>query len=206
MMTEITTISEVACILLAAGQSSRMKQSKITLPWKNTTVIGEIITAFLGAGVKKIIVVSGGYRSEVEHELSNFPVEIVYNPDYANGEMIDSLKIGISSLPQNQTAPVFIALGDQPIISPQDIRGMLLMAQSFPKKIIIPSQTMRRGHPWLIVSQYLAEIKNIMPPETMRDFIQRHEQDLEYYLVKESDILADLDTPEEYLRLHPKRN
>jgi molybdenum cofactor cytidylyltransferase len=196
---------ESACILLAAGQSSRMKQAKLVMPWGNSTVIGKIIRSFLKAGVKRIVVVTGGYRVEVEHELARYPVETVYNPDYENGEMTDSLKIGIDALPENQVGPVFIALGDQPLISANDLKQMLCLSRSFPEKIVIPSQNMRRGHPWLVASQYLDELKNIMPPETLRNFIQRHEHDLEYYLVKDSDILSDLDTPEDYQRLHSSK-
>jgi len=103
--------SESACILLAAGQSSRMKQAKLVMPWGNSTVIGKITRSFLKAGVKRIVVVTGGYRAEVEHELASYPVELVYNPDYGNGEMIDSLKIGIDALPENQVGPVLSRWG-----------------------------------------------------------------------------------------------
>jgi molybdenum cofactor cytidylyltransferase len=197
--------SESACILLAAGQSSRMKQAKLVMPWGNSTVIGKITRSFLKAGVKRIVVVTGGYRAEVEHELASYPVELVYNPDYGNGEMIDSLKIGIDALPENQVGPVFIALGDQPLISADDLKQMLHLSQSFPEKIVIPSQNMHRGHPWLVASQYLDELKSITPPETLHSFIQRHEHDLEYYLVKDSDVLSDLDTPEDYQRLRSSK-
>jgi molybdenum cofactor cytidylyltransferase len=73
-----------------------------------------------------------------------------------------------------------------------------------PNKLIIPSYAYRRGHPWLIPAMYIDEISKIKFPETMKSFIQRHENEIEYYLVKRSNILADLDTPEDYQRLKPK--
>jgi CTP:molybdopterin cytidylyltransferase MocA len=39
----------------------------------------------------------------------------------------------------------------------------------------------------------------------MKTFIQKHEREIEYYLVQKSNILADLDTPEDYQRLKPKK-
>ena len=192
-----------ACIILAAGQSKRMARSKIVLPWGDKTVIGTIISAFEQAGVKKIVVVTGGYREEVEREITKFNVTSIFNPNFKNGEMSFSLQKGLDEI-TNEFDGTFVALGDQPDIHPTDIQGLIETGVSHKNSLIIPSYQMRRGHPWLVPSFLFEEIKNIHAPETMRDFIQKHEKDIVYYLVRNSNILADLDTPEDYERLRPK--
>ena len=100
---------------------------------------------------------------------------------------------------------VFVALGDQPEIDVIDILGIMDKSDVFPDKLIIPSYSMRRGHPWLVPKVFFNEIRIIRTPDTMKTFIQKHEREIEYYLVQKSNILADLDTPEDYQRLKPKK-
>ena len=193
-----------SCVILAAGLSTRMGQSKIILPWGSKSVVGTIIDSFKKTRIRQIIVVTGGYRDEVEAEVAKFNAEIVFNPDFKNGEMIRSFQVGMSIL-NPECSGVFVALGDQPEIDVIDILGIMDKSDVFPDKLIIPSYSMRRGHPWLVPKVFFNEIRIIRTPDTMKTFIQKHEREIEYYLVQKSNILADLDTPEDYQRLKPKK-
>jgi molybdenum cofactor cytidylyltransferase len=62
---------------------------------------------------------------------------------------------------------------------------------------------MRRGHPWLVARALWNEILALRPPESPRDFLNRHAADINYVEVETSSILADLDTPEDYQKTHP---
>ncbi|MHC1741042.1 MAG: NTP transferase domain-containing protein [Anaerolineaceae bacterium] len=192
-----------SCIILAAGQSKRMGQSKIVLPWGEKTIIGAIISHFQDSGIKQLIVVTGGYHELVEEELSKYSIETAYNPNFANGQMSCSLQIGMEKVKPDCDG-VFVALGDQPEISTIDIEGIMTKSDQNPEKLIIPSYDMRRGHPWLIPARLFPEILQLQHPQTMRTFIQSHEDEIEYYLVNNSNILTDLDTPEDYHRQKPK--
>ena len=63
---------EFAAVILAAGQSKRMGQSKMVLPWRDSTVVGCVISAFQKARIDQIIVVTGGYRDLVEKEIDKY--------------------------------------------------------------------------------------------------------------------------------------
>lgn len=194
---------KIGCILLAAGKSSRMGQAKMVLPWGRSTVISTILNAYFQAKVDEIVVVTGGYKELVEKEISQLPVKIAFNRDFENGEMADSVKTGLQQLSSDCSA-VFIALGDQPKITVQDLLGMMELNLTHPDALIIPSYAMRRGHPWLVPYSMFKELSELHPPKTLRDFINSHEKEILYYLVKESDILTDLDTPEDYRRNKPE--
>ena len=56
----------ITAIILAAGQSKRMGQPKMLLPWGETTVLGQVIETVQSAGVGNILVVTGGAREQVE--------------------------------------------------------------------------------------------------------------------------------------------
>ena len=42
----------IAAIVLAAGLSRRMGRPKLSLPWRDTTVIGQVVSVLSAAGVR----------------------------------------------------------------------------------------------------------------------------------------------------------
>ena len=192
---------QISAIILAAGESKRMQRSKIVLPWGSGTVISHIISILKSADIEDIVVVTGGYREMVEKEVLNVGARSVYNPYYQNDEMAISLKIGLNSIENIEITGIFLVLGDQPMIITEDLRGMIESHKENPGKIVIPSYSMRRGHPWLIPNKYLKEIAQLNPPDTLRTFIQRNENEIMYYIVDHPEVMGDIDTPEDYKRL-----
>jgi molybdenum cofactor cytidylyltransferase len=82
----------IAAIILAAGQSRRMGQPKMLLPWGKLTVIEHVITTFLNAGVEEVLVITGGARLQVERATAGYPIRRIHNNDYAQGEMLSSIQ------------------------------------------------------------------------------------------------------------------
>jgi molybdenum cofactor cytidylyltransferase len=87
-----------AAIVLAAGLSRRMGCFKLTLPWGGRTVIGQVVATLEAAGVGEIIVVTGHRADEVAAALGGTTAHLVHNPDYAAGEMLSSIKIGVRAV------------------------------------------------------------------------------------------------------------
>lgn len=194
-----------AVIVLAAGLSSRMGEPKMLLPWGNTTVLGRSVQNFLLADPEKIIVVTGGNHQQMEkilHPISEkVKISLVFNPDYRNGEMLNSVKVGILALPATISA-AFIALGDQPQLDPSIPPAMVASYALTQPSILLPSHDHRRGHPWLVSSILFPSILALKSGETMRKFLQDHTDEIEYFDANDS-ILKDLDTPEDYRRDKP---
>ena len=194
----------ISAILLAAGQSKRMGQPKMLLPWGKSTVIEQVITTFLHAGIEHMIVVTGGARDRVESTLSRYPVQTVHNPDYANGEMLSSIQCGLRAMPERALAAL-IGLGDQPQVQEEIVRSLIEAYLGRKPILIVPSFEMRRGHPWLVARPLWSELLALEPPESPRDFLNRHASDIHYLNVDTESVLADLDTPEDYQKSRPKR-
>jgi CTP:molybdopterin cytidylyltransferase MocA len=62
---------------------------------------------------------------------------------------------------------------------------------------------MRRGHPWLIARELWGEVLQMRPPESMRDFLNAHKDNIFYMEYDSPSILQDLDTPADYLKFKP---
>jgi molybdenum cofactor cytidylyltransferase len=179
-----------------------MGQPKMLLPWGNITVIEQVITTFLAAGIEEILIVTGGAHAEVEKVIDPYQIRQVYNPDYAEGEMLSSLQCGIKAMSERVQA-VFVSLGDQPQLQEESIRAICDAYRANRSGLIVPSFQRRRGHPWLVARAYWDEILSLQPPETTRDFLNRHAGEIQYVELDTPTILADLDTPEDYRASHP---
>jgi len=193
----------ISAIILAAGQSKRMGQPKMLLPWGTSTVIEHVITTFLNAGIEDVIVVTGGAREQVEGPISQYPVRKVHNNDYATGEMLSSIQCALRAMPDEARAAL-IGLGDQPQVQDKSVRLICEAYRDSQSRLIVPSFQMRRGHPWLVARPLWSEILALKPPESLRDFLNRHAEEIHYVSVDTQSVLADLDTPEDYQKSRPK--
>jgi molybdenum cofactor cytidylyltransferase len=79
----------IYAIVLAAGQSRRMGQPKLVLPWGLTTVLGKVVATFASAEIEDILVVTGGARAQIEESVTQlaktYPVRTIHNPNHEHG-------------------------------------------------------------------------------------------------------------------------
>jgi len=175
----------------------------MALAWGDTTVIGQVVQTLVQAEVKDILVVTGGYHREVESALQGLPVRVVYNPRFAEGEMVSSLQTGLANLPEAADAAL-VVLGDQPKIQAHVVSGVIAMYRAQHADLVVPSYQMRRGHPWLIDRRLWGEVQALGVQHTLRDLLQAHASEILYLPVETDSVLIDLDTPGDYERERPK--
>ena len=191
----------ISALILAAGESKRMGQPKMLLPWDKSTVLQTVITAIQAAGINDILVITGGSHRQVD-ALVGHTVQTAYNENYALGEMLSSIQTGLK-MKMSESRAVLIALGDQPQIQVRSIQQILQAYKQTKAALIVPSYQMRRGHPWLVERGLWDEILKIPIGGTSREFLNRHAQEIHYVQLDTPTILQDLDTPEEYSRSLP---
>jgi len=196
----------ISAIVLAAGRSERMGTPKMSLPWGETTVIGKVVSTLLGSQVDQVVVVTGGGRTEVEAALGRLPpglpVRSVHNPHYAAGEMLSSLQVGIAALGESVVATL-IALGDQPQMEEQVVTAIISAYRQNGAGLVVPSYQMRRGHPMLVARPLWIELLSLRPPQTLRELLLAHSDQIQYVNVDTPTILQDLDTPGDYQHYKP---
>lgn len=192
----------ISALILAAGESKRMGQPKLLLPWGSMTVIEHVVSTFLQAGIADILVVTGGAHEQVEKAIEHFPVRNQYNQNYAAGEMLSSLQLGLRQMPQ-QTQAVLIGLGDQPQLMESSVRLVCEAYQEGRFRLVVPSFQKRRGHPWLVERVLWNELLALSAPASPRDFLNNHADEIHYVNMDTPTILADLDTPENYNKSRP---
>lgn len=191
----------ITAIILAAGESKRMGEPKMLMPWGKSTVLQTVISTFQAASVKDILVVTGGAHQQVE-ALIGKTVETVFNENYQIGEMLSSIQLGLS-VKMREASAALICLGDQPQVEEGCVRVVCKMFLAGKSRIIVPSYQMRRGHPWLVARELWGEILEMRAPDSMREFLNKHGNEIFYIETNSPNILQDLDTPEDYLKYKP---
>jgi molybdenum cofactor cytidylyltransferase len=192
----------IAAVVLAAGLSRRMGTPKMLLPWGTTTVIGQVVEVLQQSGLAEILVVTGGARLEVESTLAGSHVRTIFNPRFAEGEMIESLQVGLAAISDTARAAL-VVLGDQPQIEACVVEAVLKTFLQERRELVIPSYALRRGHPWLVGRSLWSDLLGTQPNKTMRDFMKAHESAITYLEVDRPSVLKDLDTPQDWERERP---
>ncbi len=142
------SFEKISAILLAAGESRRMGQPKMLLPWGETTVLGGAIATFGAVGLGEILVVTGAGRAQVEALVQEFsqkyPLRSIFNPRFKEGEMLSSIQAGLAALGPAESAAL-IALGDQPQVRGDIVRRICQVYIETQAPLVIPSFKLKTG-------------------------------------------------------------
>ena len=193
----------VAAVILAAGESRRMGQPKLLLPWRDGCVLDAVLAAVSAAPFDDAVLVSGAYRELVEEVAAYHGIRCVFNPDYASGQST-SLIAGLNALPDD-TAAAFI-LADQPGLNDALLRRLIEAYRQSGAPILQPRTLQgRAGHPVLFAPALFAELRALSGDVGGRPVLQAHKNEIQYLLADDDGIWQDLDTPEEYRLLRGER-
>ena len=190
----------VAAVVLAAGMSQRMGRLKSLLPFGDRPMLARVLENLLAAGnISPIIVVTGYAAEEIGSVAAEYNMVQTHNPHYEAGGMLSSIQQGVQALPTDCEA-FFLVLGDQPGVRPDTLRTLLAAWQERKPPVLLPTHAGKRGHPILLASSLVAEIRALPSETTLKTLITRH-ADLALILeVADPAILWDVDTPEDYER------
>jgi molybdenum cofactor cytidylyltransferase len=196
----------VGAVVLAAGSSNRMGQPKLLLPWgRSSTIIRTVSESILRVeGLTDIVLVTGALTPEIRAEVGDLPLRLARNPDPDRGDMLASLQIGLRAL-WNTVDAALIVLGDQPLIRPETVQGVIQAYSEGKGGIVAPSYQNRRGHPILIDRDFWPAIMELPPGSAPRDVIRANESSIYHLVVDKDSVLRDIDTPEDYQQAHNDR-
>jgi molybdenum cofactor cytidylyltransferase len=196
----------ITAVVLAAGSSRRMGSPKLLLPWKSSTILGEVVSTIAAVGILDILVVSQKALHLLDDHIQllskELPVRVVHNLAFKPNDMLTSLQYGLRAVNDSQDV-ILMVLGDQPQMQPETIDQLISKYRQTKSSIIIPSFQMRRGHPWLIARNLWQDLLDLSSPLTLRDFLDQHSLVIDYVIVDNDSILQDIDSPGDYHNYKP---
>jgi len=190
----------VAAILLAAGRSRRMGAFKPLLPFGAQTVIETCVNNLRAAGIEEIVVVVGHRAAQVRSRLAHLPLRFAVNEE-VESEMGASIARGVAEL-TSETDATLIALGDQPAVTPEEIKSVTAAHARTGARLIVPEWRGRGGHPVLIDLSYRDALLHLDASGGLRAFLAQHAGEVLRLSVASPYIARDMDTWEDYRALY----
>jgi molybdenum cofactor cytidylyltransferase len=189
--------STVGLIILAAGASTRMGTPKQLLAYRGCTLIRHMAEVAIASVCQPVAVVLGAYAERITPEVSQLPVQIVENQQWAEG-MSSSIRVGLEAqLAMNQNlGAVAIALCDQPFVSSQTLDRIVEAYYSTGKPIIASEYVGTLGVPVLFSRTLFSELMALKSNEGAKQLIKKHIPEVFSVPFPEGSI--DIDTPEDY--------
>ena len=185
----------IDAILLAAGESRRMKFPKPLLKLDGRTFIETIAAAILEYASGLIIVV-GAHGEAVRRAVPTDPrIRIVENPDYTRGQL-SSIK---TALPHIRPAAVaaLVHLADHPMVHPETFKAVIDEFRRKHSPVTVARYRGRRGHPVVFAREIFSELARAPEDQGARAVLAADPSRIAYVEVDDPGILVDLDTPED---------
>ncbi|CAN5328899.1 nucleotidyltransferase family protein [soil metagenome] len=194
-------------VVLAAGHSFRMGQSKALLTIEGTPFLARAIETLLAGGCDPVIVVvppgeEGRRMAELAEERGTTAVE---NPE-AGSEQVDSLRLGLGAIESRGSAgrpgcaAAVILPVDMPLVRPATVLALIAAFRARRAPIVRPVQGGRPGHPVLFARSLWDDLRAPGLAEGARDVLHSRREEIEDIPIHDDGVGVDIDTPQDYAR------
>ncbi len=186
----------VSGIVMASGFSSRMGQCKLLLNYRGNPLIEMVLEAVEKSGLEPKIVVTGNKNVGDLAKGRNLQVIINKNGNLGQSE---SIKLGV--LNSDDADGYAFIVGDQPYINHSFIDQLIDEFEEHKDNIIVPIHGGIRGNPVIFPKKYRDDLLSLQGDMGGRVLLKKYSEYIRFIEIKEEDILLDIDTKEDYLRL-----
>ena len=194
----------IAAIVPAAGQSTRMGQPKPLMSLDGATLLHRVVTSLRQGGVERVVVVVPPADTPegplIADEARRAGADVVI-PETRPADMRRSVELGLARL---ETDPppriVLLAPADTPGISGELVACLVETARERPGSIVVPCHEGRRGHPLALPWNLAVQVPTLPAGVGVNALVARHVDSIVTLASASSDVLVDLDTPEDWNR------
>ena len=186
----------ISAILLAAGQSKRMKgENKLTKKIQGIPLIKLSVQNILASSINELIIVLGHQKEIIEKFIDkNEKIKFVFNKDFESG-MASSIKAGLNHL-SNNTEAFFICLGDMPLVN-KNIYNDLIKSKNN-NKIIVPTYKGEQGNPILFSKTMKAKIMTVQGDSGAKMILQLNEDKVFNFETNNENVVKNFNTIESF--------
>ena len=187
----------IAIIILAAGSSSRLGRPKQLLELGGKNLLQKSIIAALNVS-KNVIVVLGANEQLIRPTISDLPIEIILNKDWAKG-MSSSIQTGMSILKNKDCEAVLIMLCDQPFVDAFLLRKMMTVFEKSNLPIVASEYEGKVGVPAIFAATFFQKLKMLEGQKGAKSLIMNNLKQIEHFIFEKGKI--DIDTEEDWEKI-----
>jgi molybdenum cofactor cytidylyltransferase len=193
------SVTSIAPVILAAGDSTRMGYPKALLPLGKDTFVTRILKILRDAGMVKPRLVLGRAAKQIEPHLHEWPVDIIINAEPDRGQL-SSIQLGMSDLKPEFDA-VMIWPVDQPAVSVELVCRLVRLFVESEALMAFPQYGSKRGHPAIFHRSLFQEFMDAPLAEGPKAIILKYQPASVVLNTEELPSVQDIDTPAEYQTL-----
>lgn len=197
----------IAVLIMAAGQSSRMKGIKQLLPWNGTTLLQHTLNTILDIKKNKVFMVLGANSDLIEAELKlvKQPVALIKNEKWQKG-LGSSIACGIDFiLEQEHTIDgILICLADQPLLTDVYYKKLLQIFRTNEVAIVATKYPNKSGVPAVFSTKIAQELIHLNEDYGARRIMSKYKDNM--IVLDAGEQIIDIDTPETYEHLYKQHN
>jgi molybdenum cofactor cytidylyltransferase len=182
-----------------------MGRPKLLLPFGESTVLEQALSAVRAAGVADILVVAAPDADALAQLAASAGAHVLRLTE-DTPDMQATCLHGLAWLdehfhPQDDDGWLLLP-ADHPTARPDVVRALLAAArENTAKTIVVPTHAGRRGHPTWLRWSHVAAIRALPPEQGLNAFIRARTAATRELSWPSDEILRDLDTPEDYQAL-----
>lgn len=189
-------ISKIGGLIAAASK----RAARPTLKLGSINVVQRIVFTFQQAGVFPIAVVTGVEADEVKYSLAGRGVVFLYNEEFQDPELFDSVRIGLDFL-KDKCRRIVFAPANVPLFSPATLRTLLAAEGD----IVTPSYHRTGGHPIVFANSMVSDILSYEGSDGLKGALTGTKRQRQRIEVADEGILLTVHQPDA-LRTHLEKN
>lgn len=197
------TTDNIALLIMAAGQSSRMQSIKQLLPWKGTNLLVHTLKTLLEIKQDRVFMVLGANSSVIQSqsELETYPVTLIKNDVWEKG-LGSSIACGIDAiLEQEQDIDgILICLADQPLLTADYYKKLIRVFKTNTAPIVSTKYPNKSGVPAIFNTEIARELLHLREDYGARLLMSKYKENM--LVLDAGQQIADIDTPETYNQLY----
>jgi molybdenum cofactor cytidylyltransferase len=193
---EISRMTPVTGIVLAAGNSRRLGTPKQVLPYRDTTLLGATLRVAGAVGFDQLIVTLGGAAQAVRDAVRLDRTEVVTVADSGAG---CSASLGAALERVDPRADgIVLMLGDQPGLDPVTVSRMIVAGPG--SAIMVCRYCDGIGHPFWFRRDVFGELSQLHGDKAVWKLVQSGQHQVGELAV-DGPVPLDVDTWDDYRRL-----
>ena len=182
---------KIGCVVMAAGNSRRFGENKLTYAVQGRSLILRALEAVPAELFHNVVVVT--QYPEIMRLAAEFHFSALHNPHPELGAS-HTLQLGLTQL--RDCDGVLFMVSDQPMLRRETVADLIRFWTQQPNSIAAVGHNGVRGNPCLFPARFFPELMELTGDRGGSAVIRRHEEAL-VLLETGAQELFDIDTPEE---------
>lgn len=189
----------ISGILLAAGSSERMGRQKLLLDLRGKPVLQWVLEAALASVLDEIVCVFSEREIPDRISLNHEKLRWTRNEKASQGQST-SIGAGLSAISPASEAALFM-VGDQPLVNPDLINGLIDLFRRGPSLIAAPMFQGQTRNPVLFRRELFPELLKLTGDRGGRALIERYKERAAFLEWSDETPFLDLDVWDDYEKL-----